>query len=220
MILIQSLSKYFELPNKEKLLLFENMNLSFETWDFIALMWPSGQWKTTFLNMIAGLESDHAGSIQINEVYLESLSESQRTAFRGKHISYVFQDYNLIDTLTVEENIDLVLDINHTERRYTTDEILIKVGLLAKKKSFPSQLSGGEKQRVALARSFVSVTDIILADEPTGSLDEKNESNIMELFQTLWKESGVTLLMITHSEKVASYAASRYHLQDFTFKKL
>ena len=220
MIEIYSLTKSFSTPENEILKLFENMNLRFETWDFVALMWPSGQWKTTFLNMLSGLESDYTGSIQIADTKLESLTESQRTAFRGKHISYVFQDYNLIDTLTVEENIDLVLDINHTKRRYSTDEILTKVWLLSKKKSFPNQLSWGEKQRVALARAFVSVTDIILADEPTGSLDEKNEKKVMELFQTLWKESGVTLVMITHSETVASYAANKYILADHTFKKL
>lgn len=220
MITVEKLSKSYMLPDGEKLEIFRDMDMSIKSWEFVVCMGPSGQGKTTFLNILAGLVSDYSGSVEILGKKLETMSEAEKTAFRGKHIAYVFQEYNLIESLTVEENIELVCDINATQKRYSVDEILEKVWLLSKKYRYPFELSWGEKQRVALARSFISHTDIILADEPTWSLDEVNAKKVMALFHDLWKESGVTLIMITHSPEVASYGSCQYVLSDSRFKKI
>ncbi|MCH8518808.1 ABC transporter ATP-binding protein [Candidatus Gracilibacteria bacterium] len=214
MIEIDSLSKHFLLPDTSYLKVFDTMNITIDTGDFVAIMGQSGQGKTTFLNILSGLERNYTGSVKVLGKKLEELSESEITSFRGRHISYVFQDYNLIDSLTVEENIELILDINKLSRRYSIDDILSIVGLSSKKKSYPIELSGGEKQRVALARSFIGRSDIILADEPTGSLDEGNARRVMVLLKQLWKETGCTIIMITHSEDIAYFAESQYILRD------
>ena len=214
MIEIKKLTKYFSLPDSSKLGIFEGLDISISSWQFVAVMWQSGQGKTTLLNILAGIDRDFIWEVHVLWKHLWAMSESEITTFRGKNISYVFQEYNLIDSLTVEENIELVLDINKIKRRYKTDEILTKVGLLSKKKSFPSELSGWEKQRVALARSFIGETSIILADEPTWSLDSKNAIWVMELLRQLWKDTSCTIIMITHSDEVASYAELHYKLID------
>ncbi len=216
MIKITQLQKKFILPDENYLHVFENMDLEIHAWDFISVMWPSGQWKTTLLNILAWIDRHFYWKIELIWCDLGSLKDSEIHTFRGKNISYVFQEYNLIDSLTVEENIELVLDINHIKRRYETDEILEKVWLSDKKKSYPTELSWGEKQRVALARSFVGETRIILADEPTGSLDEKNATRVMELLRDLWRETACTIVMITHSEDIASYAQKHYKLENKT----
>ena len=212
MIEIRWLSKSFSLPDKASLEIFQDVDIDIASWEFVAVMWQSGQGKTTLLNILAGLERDYSGDVVILWIHIQTLTESEITQFRGKHMSYVFQEYNLIDSLTVEENIELVLDINKIARRYSTDEILGRVGLSSKKYSYPTELSGWEKQRVALARSFVWVSDIILADEPTGSLDELNAQKVMQILTELWKETHCSIIMITHSEEIASYAHTRYRL--------
>lgn len=214
MIEIRALTKSFTLPNDSKLEILESVDLHITSGEFVVVMWQSGQWKTTLLNILAWLERDYIWSITLWGTKIDTMSEFEITQFRGKHISYVFQEYNLIDSLTVEENIELVLDINKIARRFTTDEILERVGLLSKKYSYPTELSGWEKQRVALARSFVGVSDIILADEPTGSLDEKNAQKVMELLTSLWEETACTIVMITHSQEIANYAETQYVLKD------
>jgi len=214
MIEIKQLSKSFRLPDSSQLEIFHDVDMHITSWEFVAVMGQSGQGKTTLLNILSGLEREYQGSVNIWWTDIWVLSESLMTQFRGKHISYVFQEYNLIDSLTVEENIELVLDINKIARRYRSDEILERVGLSSKKYSYPTELSGWEKQRVALARSFVWVSDIILADEPTGSLDEANAQKIMQLLTDLWKETHCTIVMITHSQEIADYAQVCYRLKD------
>ena len=214
MIQIKWLSKSFILPDNTKLEIFENVDIDITSWEFVAVMWQSGQWKTTLLNILAGLEREYVWSVKILWKRIDTLPEFELTKFRGKHISYVFQEYNLIDSLTVEENIELVLDINKIARRYSTDEILERVGLASKKYSYPTELSGWEKQRVALARSFIGVSDIILADEPTWSLDEKNAQKVMSLLTELWRETRCTIIMITHSREIAEFAWIRYKLKE------
>lgn len=214
MIEIKKLTKHFRLPDTSKLEIFGDLNISIASWEFIAVMWQSGQWKTTLLNILAGIDRDYVWEVHVLWKNLLSMSESEITQFRGKNISYVFQEYNLIDSLTVEENIELVLDINTIKRRYSTDEILTKVWLISKKKSYPSQLSGWEKQRVALARSFIGETSIILADEPTWSLDSQNAISVMELLRQLWKDTACTIIMITHSREIAEFAWIRYKLKE------
>ena len=220
MIEITQLTKRFLLPDNSHLEIFDAMDFSVDTWKFIALMGQSGQGKTTFLNILAWLERDYIWKVQILGNDLKNLSDTEITSFRGKHISYIFQEYNLIESLTVEENIELVLDINHIKRRYETDDILARVWLSDKKRRYPTELSGGEKQRTAIARSFIGETDIILADEPTGSLDEKNAMQVMQLLQELWSDTRqCTIIMITHSTEIAQYAQEQYILEHKKFSK-
>lgn len=213
------MSKKFLSSQWQDVEIFRDLDITIESWEFIAIMWPSGRWKTTLLNMVSWLDRSFSWDIKVMWTLISSLSDKELTAFRWKHISYIFQDFNLIDNLTVEENIDLIIDINKTKRRFTTDQILEKVGLITKKHQYPFLLSGGEKQRVAIARAFVSDTKIILADEPTGSLDEKNANNIMNILTDLWKNSWVTIIMITHASDVAWFSQLRYELVDYTLQK-
>ena len=219
MIEITKLTKRFLLPDNSHLEIFDSMDFTVDSWEFIALMWQSGQGKTTFLNILAWLERDYTWRVQILWNNLQDLDDKEITSFRGKHISYIFQEYNLIESLSVEENIELVLDINHIKRRYESDDILRRVWLLEKKRSYPRELSGWEKQRTAIARSFIGETDIILADEPTGSLDEKNATQVMQLLQELWSDTQCTIIMITHSSEIAQYAQKQYILEHKKFFK-
>lgn len=133
-------------------------------------------------------------------------------AYRGQHIAFIFQSFELIPSLTVSENIDLVLDISHAPRRYDTHEILEKVGLVWKWDRYPTELSGGEAQRVAIARAFVSRVPYLFADEPTGNLDEANAKKIMHLITELHRETNNTIIMITHDPDIAGFADMTYRL--------
>lgn len=147
------------------------------------------------------------------------MGEDAITAFRGSRIAFIFQAYELIPNLTVEENIDLPIDINHIPRRFTTAEILERVGLTGKGARYPTELSGGEQQRVAVARAFVGQLPYLLADEPTGNLDRKNANRIMDLIDELHKEAGNTILMITHDPEVAGRADVVYELREGKLEK-
>lgn len=220
MIKIEKLSKKFQSTEGQDIEIFRELNLEIKAGEFIAIMGPSWRGKTTLLNMISWLDRDFLWDIKVMGTSLPLLSDREITSFRWGNISYIFQDFNLIDNLSVEENIDLILDINKTKRRFTTDEILKKVGLSSKKHQYPFLLSGWEKQRVAIARAFVSDTKIILADEPTGSLDEKNANNIMNILTDLWKNSWITIIMITHASDVARFSETRYELLDYKLQKI
>ncbi len=181
-------------------------------------MGASGAGKSSLLSLIAGIITPDAGSIYLGERDITALSRDEMTAFRGKHIAFIFQAFELIPNLTVSENIDLVLDISHAERRYETDEILEKVGLAGKGNRYPNELSGGEQQRVAIARAFVSRVPYLFADEPTGNLDERNAEKIMELIRALHEETGNTIIMITHDKGIASHADMVYRLSSGELK--
>lgn len=198
--------------------LFEHLDWKIETGTWVALMGASGAGKSSLLSLIAGIITPDAGSIYLGERDITALSRDEMTAFRGKHIAFIFQAFELIPNLTVSENIDLVLDISHAERRYETDEILEKVGLAGKGNRYPNELSGGEQQRVAIARAFVSRVPYLFADEPTGNLDERNAEKIMELIRALHEETGNTIIMITHDKGIASHADMVYRLSSGELK--
>ena len=198
--------------NNQKITIYDELNRSVESWSSVAIMWPSGSGKSTLLNMISGLETPDSGSIEINNIVISTLSEDNRTRRRAKNVGFIFQQFHLIPNLTVEDNIDLVIDIAHIERRFSTNEILEKVWLQWYNKRFPSQLSGWEQQRVAIARAFVGKLPLLLADEPTGNLDHNNAVIIMDLMMQLQQESNTTIIIITHDPQVASYAQEQYTL--------
>ena len=218
MIQAKKLSKHYNAWKKDENIIFDDLNIHITPGEFIAIVWTSGSWKTTFLNMIAGLIDFDSGSLQVNDIALEKLSQNEKTKFRGKNISFIFQDFHLIDNLSVEENIDLIIDLNQIPRRYSTPDILEKVGLKHKAKQYPFNLSGWEQQRVAIARAFVWDTPLLLADEPTWNLDVKNSENIMKLITKLHKESNNTIVMITHDQGVAKQADTTYTLADNSLK--
>jgi putative ABC transport system ATP-binding protein len=219
MISFKNISKSFSTPSWDQIKILENMSLQVDQWSFVALMWPSGTWKSTLLNLIAGLERPNAGELLVDTTDTSALSDDEYTTFRGKNISFVFQQFHLLPQLTVAENIDLVVELNKLERRFTTSQILEKVGLKWRESNYPSTLSGWEQQRVAVARAFVAKTPILLADEPTGNLDQGTARQIMELMKDLHTEVNNTIIMITHDRDIADYADTLYLLQDYTVVK-
>ena len=164
--------------------------------------------------MLSWLDLPDSGEITIDWDLITSMSEDDRTRWRSRHIAFIFQQFHLIPNLTVQDNIDLVIDISGVERRFSTDEILRKVWLSWYESRYPYQLSGGEQQRVAIARAFVWQLPILLADEPTWNLDHRNAVIIMDLMMQLHRELGTTVVIITHDTAVASYAQTQYILTD------
>lgn len=165
--------------------LYKDLSFSIPTGTFASLMGASGSGKSTLLNLIAGLVLPEHGSIKLFGKETTTLSDEQRTLLRGQEIGFIFQAFNLLPYLTVQQNIDVVINLNDIKRRFSTEEIATLVGLGDKLYRYPSQLSGGEQQRVAIARALVGNTKLILADEPTGNLDAKTATQIMELLQDL-----------------------------------
>lgn len=211
MIQLKNIAKSYT-SRGEAIELFTDLSWKVDEGSWIALMGASGAGKSTLLSMIAGILRPDQGSIFLGEDEITSLTSDEMTEFRGTHIAFIFQAFELIPNLTVSENIDLVLDISHAPRRYETEEILEKVGLAGKGKRYPNELSGGEQQRVAIARAFVARVPYLFADEPTGNLDEKNAKKIMELIRTLHEETKNTIIMITHDKGIASHADQIYRL--------
>lgn len=176
--------------------------------EFVAIMGPSGCGKSTLLNILGLLDNPNSGTYRLDGVEVARMKESERTKLRRGRIGFVFQSFNLIDELTVEENIDLqlkYLNLSKAERKARVLEILRQVNMSHRAKHYPQQLSGGQQQRVAIARAVVGKPRIILADEPTGNLDSKHGKEVMQLLQELHAE-GTTIVMVTHSQHDANYA--------------
>lgn len=214
MIKIENLCKTFWDIN-----IFKNLNLELKPWDFISIIWPSWSGKSTLLNLISGIDKDFSWDIKINNTSLNSLSKDETTNFRGKNISYIFQNFRLIDNLTVKENIDLIIEINNLKRVFFTKEILKLVWLEHKENTYAYNLSWWESQRVAIARAFVWETKLLLADEPTWSLDIKNKKNIMDLIVSLHKKTKNTIITITHDQDIANMADEIYELKNYSLIK-
>ncbi|MCT4614543.1 MAG: ABC transporter ATP-binding protein [Marinifilaceae bacterium] len=178
-----------------------NVNLEVKTGEFVAIMGPSGCGKSTLLNILGMLDESSEGEIYFNEKRVDGFSEKQRTILRKENIGFIFQSFNLIDELSVYENIELpllYLKVGRKERKRRVMECMEKVNIAHRANHFPQQLSGGQQQRVAIARAVISQPKLILADEPTGNLDSKNGDKIMNLLSEL-NESGTTIIMVTHS---------------------
>jgi len=211
MIKIKKISKEF--PNTK---IYKNLDLEIESWEIVSIVWPSWSGKSTLLNLISWLDMDFSWDIEISWKSLKKIkSDEKMTKFRWKNISFIFQNFNLIENLTVEENIDLVIDINKIERNYSTKEILKLVWLENKKNEYPFNLSWWEKQRVAIARAFVWKNKLLLADEPTWSLDSDNTKNIISLIKKLNKKTKNTIVLITHDMEVAKIADRIFELKNY-----
>jgi putative ABC transport system ATP-binding protein len=215
MIAIKDLKKSFRTEEVETLAL-SKVNLNVLEGEFVAVMGPSGCGKSTLLNIIGMLDNPTEGSYLFAKHEVSGLKESQRTQFRKGNIGFVFQSFNLIDELTVFENVELpliYLKMKKTERKEKVKRVLERMKIAHREKHFPHQLSGGQQQRVAIARAVVSNPKLILADEPTGNLDSKNGIEVMNLLTELNQE-GTTIVMVTHSDRDSHYAHRVINLFD------
>ena len=214
MIKIKKLNKFYKIKNKSKISIYKNLNLDIKIWDFISILWTSWSWKTTLLNLIAWLDNFEKWELKVNNYLLSKMNNEEKTKFRWKNISFIFQQFNLIDNLTVWENLDLIISLNNLKRRYKTKEILKIIWLKNKIDSYPYNLSWWEQQRVAVARAFIWETPILLADEPTGNLDIENTNIIIDLIKKLHTETNNTIIMITHDYSIAKVADKIYNIEN------
>lgn len=196
--------------------ILKGIDLEIPSGQFAAIMGPSGSGKSTLLGLLAGLDSATSGSILLDGVEIVGLPEDQLATVRGRKIGFVFQSYNLIPTLTAEENILLPAELQGLGAEFEKRgrELLARVGLNDRRDHYPVQLSGGEQQRVALARAFLMRPPILLADEPTGNLDSANGKQVLDLLLDLNEREGTTLVLVTHDHDLAMYASRRITLKD------
>lgn len=215
MIQIENLSKVFQTEEVETTAL-NGIDLTINQGDFISIMGPSGCGKSTLLNIIGLLDSPTSGSYKLLDKEMAHLKEKDRANIRKQNIGFIFQNFNLIDELSVYDNIELPLIYNGvkaSERKEKVEKIAEKLNISHRLKHFPQQLSGGQQQRVAVARALVNKPKIILADEPTGNLDSKNGNEVMELLMNL-HANGATILMVTHSSYDASFSQKIIEMKD------
>ena len=216
MIKLENIQKVFRTEEVETVAL-GGVSLEVKKGEFVAIMGPSGCGKSTLLNILGLLDNPTSGQYLLDGEDVGSLKESQRSKVRKGQIGFVFQSFNLIDELNVEENVELpltYLGVPKKERKQRVDEVLRRMSISHRSHHFPQQLSGGQQQRVAIARAVVTNPKIILADEPTGNLDSKNGLEVMQLLSELNKEQGTTIVMVTHSERDAGYAQRIVSLLD------
>ncbi|GGA65647.1 ABC transporter ATP-binding protein [Ornithinibacillus halotolerans] len=195
----------------------KNINISIESGDFVSIMGPSGSGKSTLLYLLGGIDVPSSGTVRIDGKDINQMKDKEKSDLRRRTLGFVFQFYNLVQNLTVEENILLPVSM---DKKRTSDyekqleEILEIVGLTERRKHTPRELSGGQQQRVAIARALILSPKIILADEPIGNLDSKTGTDIMKLFSKINKEKGITIVQVTHSEEAATYGNRLIRMRD------
>ena len=216
MLQVQNIEKYYGSKNNVTKAL-DRVSFDVEAGEFLAIMGASGSGKTTLLNCISTIDAISAGKILLDGVSVADLSEHELARFRRERLGFVFQDFNLLDTLTIEENIGLALSLNHQDPGTVQNrvrEVAGKLGITDILTKFPYQVSGGQKQRTACARAMVAGQSLLLADEPTGALDSKASKNLLEIMTTMNQDMGATILMVTHDAYSASYAKRVLFLKD------
>ena len=218
-IKLENVQKYYKV-GKEKLHILKNLNLEIEEGEFVMIMGESGSGKTTLLNVLGFLDKIDEGQYIFNNIDVSTLSENKRSEYRARYAGFVFQQFNLIDTINVYQNIEVPLIYggvkDKNKRKELIYEKLNQVGLTDKALSSPNHLSGGQKQRIAIARALVNSPKIIFADEPTGALDSDTGRDIMELLSDLNKK-GTTIIMVTHDQDMTKYATRVVTLKDGAF---
>lgn len=203
--------------NQFKLEVLKGINLNIKDGEFVSIMGPSGSGKSTLLYLIGGLEKPSSGNVYIDNDLLGELNDKQESLIRQNKIGFVFQFYNLVAHLNVEENIMLPILVNGGKKKDYLPQLnmlIEKVGLDDKRKSYPRELSGGQQQRVAIARALINSPKIILADEPTGNLDSKTGKEIMELFKDINKSLNTVIIQVTHSKEAAEYGSRIINVKD------
>lgn len=212
---IRDLTKVYHQGDIEVMAL-DRISLDIGEGEFLALMGPSGSGKSTLLHIIAGIDRPTEGQCVVQGTDVATLSETELADWRNSHVGFVFQTFNLIPVLTAYENVELPLlltSLSAKERRVHVEAALELVGLADRMKHLPKQLSGGQEQRVAIARSLVTDPTLLVADEPTGNLDAHSAADVMTLLQTLNQTAGKTVIMVTHDPKSAAYASRMVHLE-------
>jgi putative ABC transport system ATP-binding protein len=200
---------------KERVAVLDHFNLDIAKGEFVAIMGPSGSGKTTLLNLIGGLDVPSKGEITVAGARLDKLSRSQLAEWRGRHVGFIFQFYNLMPTLSAERNIEIPLlltSLSSKERKQKVAAALELVGLTDRRKHKPTELSGGQQQRVAIARALVADPTLLVCDEPTGDLDRHTAEEILGLLQVLNTKFGKSIIMVTHDPKAAEYASRQLHV--------
>ena len=218
LVTIRDVHKYFT-RGSERIDVLKGVNLSIPQGDFLALMGPSGSGKTTLLNLMGGLDQPTSGSVNVGGVEISKLGGGGLSKWRAQHIGFVFQLYNLLPVLTAERNVELPLlltKLSKADRRRHVAIALKVVGLMDRAKHYPRQLSGGQEQRVGIARAIVTDPTLLLCDEPTGDLDRKAGDEILDLLRTLNREHGKTIVMVTHDPRAADCATRTLHLEKGT----
>lgn len=216
MLQVKNIEKYYGSKNHVTKAL-DRVSFDVADGEFIAIMGASGSGKTTLLNCISTIDAVSAGDILLDGKSIAELPAEELAGFRRKKLGFVFQDFNLLDTLTIEENIGLALSINHSNPQSVkkkVDEVAQKLGISDVLNKFPYQVSGGQKQRAACGRAMAAGQSLLLADEPTGALDSKSSKNLLEIMTQMNKEMGATILMVTHDAYSASYAGRVLFLKD------
>lgn len=214
LVTIRTLTKRFR-KGDETITPLDSVDLDIEQGEFVVMMGPSGTGKSTLLNLVAGIDRADAGTINVAGTEVTRLSRSQLADWRAVHLGYIFQTHNLIPVLTTYENVELpllLLRMSGAERRKRVEVALEAVGLTDRIDHYPRQLSGGQEQRVGIARAIVANPTVIVADEPTGSLDASTSEQIQVLLKRLNRELGMTMLMVTHDHNVASIGSRRLSL--------
>ncbi|HVG25226.1 MAG TPA: ABC transporter ATP-binding protein [Thermoanaerobaculia bacterium] len=216
LVKVRNVEKTFD-RGAETVRVLSNLDLDIASGEFLALMGPSGSGKSTLLNLLAGLDSPTSGTVEVAGDRIDNLSRKQLAQWRARHVGFVFQFYNLLPVLSAERNVELPLlltSLSSGERRRHVATALEIVGLAHRAKHTPRTLSGGEQQRVGIARAIVTDPTLILADEPTGDLDRKTGDGILDLLQALNREQGKTIIMVTHDPHAADRASRRLHMID------
>ncbi|CAN5661195.1 ABC transporter ATP-binding protein [soil metagenome] len=200
----------------ERIDVLQGVHLEIPSGDFLALMGPSGSGKTTLLNLIGGLDTPSEGSITVGGDRIDNMSGGRLSAWRARHIGFVFQLYNLLPVLSASRNVELPLlltKLGKADRRKRVQVALSVVGLVERANHYPRQLSGGQEQRVGIARAIVTDPTLLLCDEPTGDLDRKSSDEILDLLQALNRDHGKTIVMVTHDPHAAARATRTLHLE-------
>ncbi len=215
MITFNNISRSF-IGDEVETVAIDKMSLGINKGEFLSILGPSGCGKSTLLNVLGMLDSIDQGEFTFLAHQVDKCSENQCAQLRKQHIGFIFQNFNLIDELTVEQNIELPLyyhNVSKNERKKRVDEVLKRVDIAHRRKHLPAKLSGGQQQRVAIARAIVTKPALILADEPTGNLDSKNSTQVMELLQEL-NDEGATIVMVTHAPEHVQYGTRVLELLD------
>ncbi|MDR7074028.1 ABC transporter ATP-binding protein [Fictibacillus barbaricus] len=218
MKILQATKLYKSYGNKlNKQQVLKGIDLSIDKGEFVSIMGASGSGKTTLLNVLSSIDRVSEGTIHINQIEMTAMKEKQLAEFRKNHLGFIFQDYNLLDTLTVKENILLPLSITKTPKKEAEsrfEDVAKELGIYEAKDKYPNEISGGQKQRTSAARAFIHEPSIIFADEPTGALDSKSASDLLNKLSTLNENRKSTILMVTHDSVAASYCSRVVFIKD------
>lgn len=216
MIKLEKIRKAYKADN-EWIPVLKNIDLEVHKGDFLAIMGPSGSGKSTLLNLIGFVDRKYLGNYYLENEIITSKSDNDLSKLRNQRVGFVFQQFNLIETLTIRENVELPLlydGWNYRQTKKRVDELLEKLGIGDKGNKLPKQLSGGQQQRAAIARAVINNPDFIIADEPTGALDTKTSNDIMNVFKQLNQEEGVTIILVTHDPETVHFCNRVVHMHD------